>query len=82
MIKCKTRCKWDRSKSTERTVDALKKIWPAVKDFCKRADMLLLALCIICSVFGIIVIRSATLTYTNPNKYIFVQTLSMKNPSF
>ncbi len=77
MIKCKTRCEWDRSKSTERTVDTVKKIWPAVKDFCKRADMLLLALCIICSVFGIIVIRSATLTYTNPNKYIFVQTLSM-----
>lgn len=55
----------------------MKKLWPAVKDFCKRADMLLLALCILCSVFGIIVIHSATLTYTNPNKYLFVQTFSL-----
>lgn len=56
---------------------AMKKLWPAVKDFCRRADMLLLMLCILCSVFGIIVIHSATLTYTNPNKYIFVQTVSL-----
>lgn len=39
--------------------------------------MLLLTLCVVCSVFGIIVIRSATLTYTNPNKFIFVQTFSL-----
>ncbi len=39
--------------------------------------MLLLALCVISSVFGIIVIRSATLTYDNPNKFVFVQLLSM-----
>jgi rod shape determining protein RodA len=58
-------------------VTETKKFWPAVKDFCKRADMLLLGLCVVCSVFGIVVIHSATLTYTNPNKFVFVQLLSL-----
>ena len=56
---------------------ATKKIWPAVKEFCKRADMLLLSLCVVCSLFGIVVIHSATLTYDNPNKFVFVQVLSL-----
>ena len=39
--------------------------------------MLLLTLCVICSVFGLVVIHSATLTYTNPNKFMFVQIFSL-----
>ena len=55
----------------------MEKLWPIIKKFCKEADMLLLSLCIICSIFGIIVIHSATLTYDNSNKYVFVQSLSL-----
>ena len=39
--------------------------------------MLLLVLCIICAIFGLVVIHSATLTYKNPNKFMFVQTISL-----
>jgi len=55
----------------------LQKAWTAIKIFCKRADMLLLALCTVSSIFGIIVIHSATLTYDNPSKYVFVQSFSL-----
>ena len=39
--------------------------------------MVLLSLCVVCSLFGIVVIHSATLTYNNPNKFVFVQVLSL-----
>lgn len=38
----------------------MKKYIPFIKDFFKRADMVLFALCFICSLFGIVVISSAT----------------------
>ncbi len=54
----------------------MKKLKPHIKDFVKRADMLLLALCLICSVFGIVVISSATASFET-SRYVIVQTASM-----
>lgn len=47
-----------------------------IRDFFKRADILLLAVCVICTVFGIIAIRSATADMGS-TKYIIVQTFSL-----
>lgn len=55
----------------------MKRALPWLRDFVRRADMLLLALCLIASVFGIVVISSAVQTYNNPAKYIIVQTLAL-----
>lgn len=46
-------------------------------DFIKRADMLLLSLCLICAVFGIVVILSASASLDHPARYIIIQTLSL-----
>ena len=54
-----------------------KKIMPWVRDFMRRADMLLLSLCVISSVFGLVVISSAVQTYNNPAKYVVVQLLAL-----
>lgn len=50
----------------------MKKIWPWMRDFVKRADMLLLFLCCVCSIFGIVVISSATASYET-SRYVVVQ---------
>lgn len=55
----------------------MKKYLPFIKDFFKRADMLLFTLCIVSSIFGIVVISSATASYGNPAKYVFVQSLAL-----
>ncbi len=56
----------------------MKKLSPYIKDYVKRADMLLLALCIISTVFGIIVISSATATLSGGStRYLIVQTASL-----
>ena len=55
-----------------------KKAMPYIKDFFKRADMVLFTLCFICAVFGIVMISSATATSKNGNlSYIFVQSFAM-----
>lgn len=54
----------------------MKKVLPGLKDFLKRADLLLLFMCIAASVYGIVVIYSATLTYETP-KYVIVQFAAM-----
>ena len=41
-------------------------IWKAIGSFVRRADMVLLSLCIAASVFGIVVISSCLL-YTSPS---------------
>ncbi len=59
------------------------KIKPFIKDFFRRGDMFLLALCTVCSVFGVIVINMAVTGMTaggalsNPTKFIVVQLFSM-----
>lgn len=54
----------------------LRKIRPYIIDFFKRADMLLLSLCTVSSIFGIVLIYSATLTYETP-RYVIVQILAL-----
>jgi rod shape determining protein RodA len=54
----------------------MKKLFPYVKDFFKRADMVLLGLCLTCALFGIVMISSATASY-NTYKYVIVQTGAM-----
>lgn len=55
----------------------MKKTLAWLRDYFRRADMLLLFLCIVCAVFGIVVISSAVQTYDNPAKYVVVQTLAL-----
>jgi rod shape determining protein RodA len=59
------------------TEEAMLKLLPRIRDFMKRADMLLFTLCLAASIFGIIVIRSASLTLDTPGRYVLVQTVSM-----
>ena len=56
----------------------MKKIRPYVKDFVKRADMVLLAMCIVCALFGIVVISSASSALDDgPVRYVLVQSISL-----
>lgn len=51
---------------------------PYIKDFAKRADMVLFGLIMTCTLFGIVIIASATSSYSGGSfKYIFVQSFSM-----
>lgn len=54
----------------------MKKLLSYGLEFLKRADMVLFSLCLTCSIFGIVVIHSATLSY-NSNRYVLVQTASL-----
>lgn len=56
----------------------LKKFFPLVRDFFKRADLFLFIMSVICAVYGIIMIASATQSYTNGSaQYVIVQTLAL-----
>lgn len=57
--------------------NAVKYLWDRTSDFFQRGDMLLLALCCICTLFGIVLIHSATLelpgrTYVPVQVFAFV----------
>ena len=55
-----------------------KKILPFLKEFVSRADMVLFTLCLVSSVFGIIMIGSATATSKSGSAgYILVQTVAL-----
>ena len=54
----------------------MKEFYPKIKEFSKRADMLLFTLCMICSLFGIVVISSATASL-GPTRYLVVQIASL-----
>lgn len=57
---------------------AIKKLLPFLKDFLHRADMLLFALCLTCSVFGLVVISSATATSKEGSAhYILIQIVAI-----
>lgn len=56
---------------------ATKKFMPQIKDFFRRADMFLLIMGIICSVFGLVAIWSATLYTGNPARYIIIQLIGI-----
>lgn len=55
----------------------MKKYFPYIKDFVRRADMVLLGLGIACSLYGIIAIASATKSYSNSAQYVIVQVLAL-----
>lgn len=54
----------------------VKRLLPYAKDFIKKADMLLLSLCVISSIFGIVVISSAVASFHTP-RYLIVQISSL-----
>jgi len=54
----------------------LKKIWPAVTGFLRRADTALFVTAMVSAIYGIVVISSATKTMTGQN-YVMVQTLAL-----
>lgn len=57
---------------------AIKKMLPFLKEFLRRADMLLFALCLTCSIFGLVIISSATATSKEGSAhYILIQTVAI-----
>ena len=58
-----------------REVTRLREIFRAIREFVRKADMVLLALCVTATVFGIVVISSAT-NYIGNARYIRTQTLA------
>lgn len=57
---------------------ALKKLLPQLRDFVHRADMFLFTMSVICALYGIIVIASATKSYENGSaQFVIVQTLAL-----
>lgn len=57
---------------------ALKKFLPQLRDFVHRADMFLFTMSVICAIYGIIVIASATKSYENGSaQFVIVQTLAL-----
>ena len=57
---------------------ALKKFLPQLRDFVRRADMFLFTVSVICAIYGIIVIASATKSYDNGSaQYVIVQGLAL-----
>ena len=57
---------------------ALKKLLPQLRDFVHRADMFLFTMSVICALYGIVVIASATKSYENGSaQFVIVQTLAL-----
>lgn len=54
----------------------VKKYLRLVAEYIKKSDMLLLSLCIVCSVYGIIIISSATKSF-NTNQYVYIQSAAL-----
>jgi rod shape determining protein RodA len=52
---------------------SVRKYLKMVKEYVKKSDMLLLSLCIVCSIFGIVIISSATHSF-HTNQYVYIQT--------
>ena len=57
---------------------SLERLLSLARDYLKRADLFLLALCLICSVFGLVVIASATATSKEGSAhYVLIQTVAL-----
>lgn len=54
----------------------MRRIWNGITEFYRRGDLLLLFLCVVTSVFGIIVIASAT-RYSGSSHYLVVQAAAL-----
>ena len=56
----------------------MKRILPWAREFFQRADMLLFALCMVCSIFGLVLIASATAhTAEGSTQYLLIQTVAL-----
>ena len=55
----------------------MEKLLLHIRDFLKRADMVLFVLCLICAIFGLVVIASATATNTSGSHFILIQSVAM-----
>lgn len=56
---------------------AVKKTLPLIKNFISRADMVLFTLCLVCSLFGLVAIESASANMEGASRYVIVQTICM-----
>ena len=54
----------------------MREIFRAIREFTKKADMILLALCVAASVFGIVAISSAT-NYLGGGRYVRTQVIAL-----
>lgn len=54
----------------------MRRIWNGLTEFYRRGDLLLLFLCVVTTVFGIVVIASAT-RYSGSNRYVIVQSAAL-----
>lgn len=54
----------------------MREIFRAVREFCKKADMILLALCVTATIFGIVIISSAT-NYIGSARYVRTQSFAL-----
>ena len=54
----------------------VRRIWNGLTEFYRRGDLLLLFLCVVTTVFGIVVIASAT-RYSGSNRYVIVQSAAL-----
>ncbi len=54
----------------------MRKIWNGLTEFYRRGDLLLLFLCVVTTVFGIVMIASAT-RYSSSSRYLIVQIASL-----
>ena len=54
----------------------VRKIWNGLTEFYRRGDLLLLFLCVVTTVFGIVMIASAT-RYSSSSRYLIVQIASL-----
>ena len=66
--------KYGRGRLTDRGREetAVRRIWNGVTEFYRRGDLLLLFLCVVTTVFGIVIIASAT-RYSGSSRYLVVQ---------
>ena len=54
----------------------MRRLWNKITEFYRRGDLILLFLCIVASVFGIVVIASAT-RYSGSSRYLVVQSAAL-----
>ncbi|MBQ1372565.1 MAG: cell division protein FtsW, partial [Oscillospiraceae bacterium] len=54
----------------------MRKIWNGITEFYRLGDLLLLFLCVITTLFGILIIASAT-RYSGSHRFIIVQIVSL-----
>ena len=55
----------------------MEKLLLYIRDFLKRADMILFVLCLFCSILGLVVIASATATNTSGSHFILIQSVAI-----